>query len=155
MKVWNFNAESNPKEISKKLASALGSVDGLVFHLKHEKNNSITFKMRKRILYAWYLIFQNSIIVNGKLLKSDTENKTRVEISFTQHFLMTFLIIANIIAGFGFLIAIASGIGNSPAFFIIAIIPLVLGIVLWIDLQKRFDRKVQEYKTLISEVLAF
>lgn len=55
MKAWNFKVKSNPQEISKKLDSALGSVDGLVFNMNHDKNDSVTFKVRKRILYAYQI----------------------------------------------------------------------------------------------------
>ncbi len=155
MEPWNFKVKSNPKQISKKLQSALESVSGMVFDMSHEKNNSITFKVRKRILYAWYMIFQNYVIVNGKLSKTDTENETNVEISFTQHFLMTMIIFTTIFSGLGFLILIISETSSGAYMYIIGGILLLLGIVLWFDVQKRFDRKAQEYKTLISEILAF
>lgn len=155
MKAWNFKVKSNPKAISKKLESALGSVDGFVFKMDYDKNDSITFKARKRVLYAWYMIYLNYVIVNGKLLKTDTENETNVKISFNQHFLMTLIIFTNIFVGLGFLIIIISGMSSSTSMYITGGILLVLGIVLWLELQKRFDRKAQEYKTLISEVLEF
>ncbi|MBC9796301.1 DUF423 domain-containing protein [Sinomicrobium weinanense] len=155
MKAWNLKVKSNPKEISKKLESALGSVNGFVFNMNDDKNDSVTFKVRKRVLYAWYMIYLNYIIVNGKISKTDTENETNVEISFTQHFLMTLIIFTNMLFGLGFLIMTISGISNSVAMYITGGILLAIGIVLWIELKKRSDRKVQEYKTLISEILEF
>ena len=92
MKVWNFYVQSNPKEISKKLESALRPVDGFVLQINHDKNNSVTFKLRKRILYIWYILFQNMTLVNGKLSKSATDNKTAVEISFNQPFLVKLIL---------------------------------------------------------------
>ncbi len=154
MKAWNFKLKSNPKEISEKLEAALGSVNGFVFNMHHDKNNSVTFKMRKRILYAWYMVFHNWTIVSGKLLKTDTENKTNVEISFTQHFLITLIIFTHMFLGLGFLIAIISGISSSASMYIVAGILLAVGILLWIAIQQKFEKDIQNYKTLISEILA-
>jgi len=153
MKEWNFKVKSNPKEISAKLESALGPTNGFVFNTDNDRNNSITFKIRKRILYTWYLIYSNNVIVNGKLSKTATENETNVEISFTQHFLMILVVITNIILGLGFLITIISGISSETSIYIIGGILLIFGIGIWIVIKKRFDRKAQEYKALISGVL--
>lgn len=150
MKAWNFKVKSNPQEIIKKLKSALGSVDGFVFNMDHDKNDSVTFKIRKRVLYAYQFILFNQIIVNGKILKTGTENKTDVEISFTQHFLTTLYV--SMYCGFG-LFAIILGISRSATMFIVGGILLVVGIALWIDVQKRFERNVQKYRTLISEIV--
>lgn len=155
MKAWNFKVKSNPQKISEKLESALGSVNGFVFNMDHDKNDSVTFKVRKRVLYAWYMIFLNYIIVKGKLSKTDTENETEVEISFTQHFLMTLIIFTYMFGGLGFLIMILLGISSSASMYVIGGILLVIGIILWFEVSKRFDRKVQEYKTMISEILVF
>ncbi|MCG2461618.1 DUF423 domain-containing protein [Flavobacteriaceae bacterium F89] len=154
MKKWNFKVKSNPKKISKDLESALGTVDGLVFVLNHDKNNSITFKVRKRILYAWYLLYLNSIVVNGKLSKISTENETDVEISFNQHFLWKLVIFTDMSLGLGFLIALISGKNSSPSMYLSATIILAVGIILWIRVQKKYDKNIQEYKSLISEILA-
>lgn len=154
MKKWNFKVKSNPNEISKKLQSSLASVDGFVFNMARDKDNSVTFKVRKRILYAWYMIFQNWTIVNGKLLKTSDENKTNVEISFTQHFLIIMIIFTHILLGLGWLIAIISGISSGASMHIVGGILLASGIVLWITIQKKFERDIQKYKTLISEILA-
>lgn len=37
--------------------------------------------------------------------------------------------------------------------FILGGILLILGIALWIGVQKKFEKDVQKYKTLISEIL--
>jgi Flp pilus assembly protein TadB len=154
MKKWNFKVESSPKEISKNIESALESVNGLVFNMNHDKNNSITFKMRKRILYAWYLFYLNSIVVNGKLSKTDIEKETDVEISFNQHFLWKLVIFTHMSVGLGFLIAVISGKISGASMYIIATTILAVGVILWIRVQKKYERNIQEYKTMISEILA-
>lgn len=154
MKTWKFKVKSNPNETSEKLKSALKSVDGFVFNINRDNNNSVTFKVRKRILYAWYMVFQNWTIVNGKLLKVDTEDKTDVEISFDQHFLIKLIVSIHPLLGLGLLVAIISGINSSAYMYIIGGILLALGIILWIGVQKKFEKDTQKYKTLISQILA-
>ncbi len=153
MKKWNFKVKSNVQEIIKKLDSTLGSVDGFVFNIDNGKNDSVTFKVHKRGLYAFYLMFVNKIIVNGKILKSDTENETNIEISFTQYFLWKLIIFTHMFLGLGFLIVIISGISSSAFMYIPGGILLAIGIVLSIAVQKKFEKDIQEYKTLISEIL--
>ena len=153
MKAWNFKVKSNPQEIIKKLDSTLGSVDGFVFNIDNGKNDSVTFKVHKRGLYAFYLMFVNKIIVNGKILKTDTENETNIEIFFTQYFLWKLIIFTHMFLGLGFLIVIISGIGNNAFMYIPGGILLAIGIVLSIAVQKKFEKDIQEYKTLISEIL--
>ena len=153
MKAWNFKVKSNPKEISKNIESALGSVNGFVFNINYDKNNSITFKMRKRILYAWYLFFLNSIVINGKLSKTDIENETDVEISFNQHFLWKLVIFTDILVGLAILITVISGENNNASMYLIGTIILAVGVILWIRVQKKYERNIQEYKTMISDIL--
>jgi len=152
MKKWNFKVKSNVQEIIKKLESTLG-VDGFVFNIDNDKNDSVTFKVRKRGLYAFYLMFINKIIVNGKILKTDTENETNIEISFTQYFLWKLVIFTHMFLGLGFLIAILLGISSNVYMFIPGGILLAVGIVSWIAVQKKFEKDIQEYKTLISDIL--
>ena len=153
MKTWNFQTENNPTDISKKLESKLGLDNGFVFSVDNDKKNSVTFKIRKRILYGWYWAYQNWTIINGKLLKIDTEDKTNVEISFNQHFLIRLIMFTHIFLGLGLLIAIISGISNSNSLYIFGGIILVLGVFLWVALQRKFEKDTQKYKTLISEIL--
>jgi len=153
MKKWNFKVKSNIQEITKKLDTTLGSADGFVFNMDNSKNDSVTFKVRKRSLYAYYLVFINKIIVNGKILKTDTENETNIEISFTQYFLWKLVIFSHMFLGLGFLIAIFSGISSSTSLYIFGGILLAVGIVLWIAVQQKFENDIQEYKTLISGIL--
>ena len=154
MKKWNFKVKSNIQEIIKKLDATFGSADGFVFNIDKGKNDSVAFKVRKRGLYAFYLMFINKIIVNGKISKTDTENETNIEISFTQYFLWKLVIYTHVFLGFGFLIVLISGINSSAYMLIPAGIFLVVGIVLWFAVQKKFEKDIQEYKTLISEILA-
>ncbi len=153
MKKWSFKVKNNVQEIINKLDATLGSIDGFVFNIDTSKNDSVTFKVRKRGLYAFYLVFINKIIVNGKILRTDTENETSIDISFTQYFLWKLVIFANMFVAFGFLIAIISGISRSTSMYIAGGILVAIGIVLWIAVQKKFEKDIQEYKILISEIL--
>jgi hypothetical protein len=154
MKEWNFKVKSNIQEIIKKLDATLGSADGFDFSRDKGENDSITFKVRKRGLYAFYLMFINKIIVNGKLLKAGSENETNIEISFSQYFLWKLVVYTHVFLGLGFLIILISGIISSAYMLIPAGIFLAVGIILWFAVQKKFAKDIQEYKTLISEILA-
>ncbi len=153
MKKWKLTIKSNPQDISNNLESAFKSVDGLAFNLNPGNKDSIKFEMRKRILYAWYLPYVNSIIVNGKLSKTDNNNGTEVEILFHQHFLWKFLISIHIVLGMGFLIAMILEKSSNTYTYLFGAIILALGILLWVKMQKKYERNIQEYKTLISETL--
>lgn len=152
MKKWNLKVKCNPQDIRNNLESAFKSVDGLAFNINPGKKDSIRFEMRKRILYAWYLPYVNSIIVNGKLSKTDN-NGTDVEILFHQHFLWKLLIFIHIVLGMGFLIAMILEKSSSAYTYLFGAIILALGIYLWVKVQKKYERNIQEYKTLISETL--
>ena len=152
MEKWNFKIKSNVQEIIKKLDSSL-NVEGFVFNIDNDKNDSVTFKVRKRGLYAFTMMFTNKIIVNGNILKTDIENETNLEISFTQYFLMKLIIFFYLVLGLVYLIAITSGISSSASMYILGGILLAVGIVLSIAVQKKFEKDIQEYKTLISEIL--
>lgn len=150
MKAWKFKVKSNSQGIIKKLDSALGSADGFVFNTDQVKNDTITFKLRQRVLYAYQMILRNKIIVNGKIINTDTENETDVEISFTQHFLISLYVSIFWCSG---LLAIILGLIISATMFILGGILLGVGIALWFYVQKRFESNMQKYKTLISEIL--
>lgn len=153
MKKWNFKVKNSPKENGQKLESALGPANGLVFNLGHDKNNSVTFKIRKRVLYAWYWMFQNWTTVSGKLLDMNTGNKTNVEISFNQHLLIRLIVFTNMFLGLALLVAIITGISKGTYMYVFGGILLAIGIVLWIALQKKFEKDIQNYKILISKIL--
>jgi hypothetical protein len=152
MRAWRFKLKSSPKEISESLEFELKSIGGFVFDMNLEKNNSVTFKVRKRILYAWYMAFQNWTVVKGELLKNDTENKTNVEITFNQHFFIKLIVFTHIILVLGFLIALLSGTNLNATIYIIGGTVLAVGIVLWIALQRKFDKDIQNYKSLFTDI---
>ncbi len=152
MKTWNFKVKRNPQEILKKLDSALVSVDGMVFNTHNNENDSIAFKLRKRVQNGYSAIEDNQIIVKGKISKTDIENETDVKISFSQHFLRILYISIYLIFG---LLAIILGISSSAFIFIIAGFLLAVGIAIWIDVQKKSEKDIQKYKLLISEILEF
>lgn len=152
MKAWNFKAKSNIQEIVKKLNSAFGLDGRFVFKMGHDKNDSVTFKVRKRILYSSPLIIlNNNIIVNGRILKTDTEKETDVRISFTQHILSPSYVFIHF--GFALCLIILGIVSSAIVYILIAGILLAIGIVLWFDAQKKTKGNIQQYKTLISEVL--
>ena len=151
MKVWNFKVKSESQEIIKKLNAAFSSNNGFVFDVENDDNNSVTFKVRKRILNAFQTILRNHIIANGKMTHTDTENETDVEITFNQHFLNILEIYIFLILG---LLAIIFGIINNNATgYIFGSIFLVVEIPFLIFVQKQFARNIQEYKTLFTEIL--
>jgi Flp pilus assembly protein TadB len=100
------------------------------------------------------LFYLNSIVVNGKLSKTDIEKETDVEISFNQHFLWKLVIFTHMSVGLVFLIAVISGKISGASMYIIATTILAVGVILWIRVQKKYERNIQEYKTMISEILA-
>jgi hypothetical protein len=153
MKKWNFKVKSNVQEIIKKLDSSL-NVEGFVFNIDNDKKDSVTFKVRKRGLYAFTMMFTNKIIVNGNILKTNIENETNIEISFTQYFLMKLIMFFYLVLGLGYLIAITSGIRSSTFMYMPLLILLVVGIAIWIAVKKKFKKDIQEYKALISDILS-
>lgn len=153
MKRWNFNVKSNSNEITDKLESAI--IDRFVLKINRDNNTLVTFNLRKRIQYIWYMYFHNWTIVNGKLLKTDTSDKTNIEISFTQHWFILLIIYSQMLLGLGFIIAITLGFSGSNSLYIPGGILLALGVVFWIIIQMKFKKDIQEYKTLIAEILEF
>lgn len=153
MKKWNFKVKDNLQEIIKKLESTFGSTDGFVFNLDTDQNDSVRFEVQRRGLYLFQIMFINKIIVKGKILKTDTENETNIEISFTQNILTKLIIYTHTFLGLGFLITIILRNSNSASIYILGGILLVVGIVLLIAVQKKFEKNIQEYKILISQIL--
>ncbi len=153
MKNWNLKIKNDPQVVSDNLESAFKSVDGLLFDINRGERNSINFKMRKRILYAWYLPYVNSIIVNGKLSSTDNKNGTDIEILFKQHFLWKLLIFIHIVLGLGFLTGLILNKSSNAFSYVFGAIILGLGIFLWVKVQKKYEKNIQEYKTLISKTL--
>jgi len=58
------------------------------------------------------------------------------------------------VGGISFLIAVISGKISGASMYIIATTILAVGVILWIRVQKKYERNIQEYKTMISEILA-
>ncbi|WP_423127133.1 hypothetical protein [Gaoshiqia sp. Z1-71] len=152
MKAWSFEVKSNPKEISQKLESTFKDVNGFALNLNRDKNDFVTFKIHKRALELFQIYLLNNIIVNGKIIKTNVENETKVEISFAQHLMMKLTMFVNILFGIG-LIALLIMKSNISYIFILGGILLIIGILIWLDMKKRFNRNVQDYKNLISEML--
>lgn len=152
MKAWRFKLKRSPLEISEKLESELKSIGGFVINMNHENKKSVTFKIRKRILYIWYMAFQNWTVVKGELFNNGAENETNVKITFDQHFFIRLIIFTHIILVFGFLIAIILGIKVNAYMYIIVGILLALGVVLWFAIQRKFEKDIQKYKSLITKI---
>ncbi|UKM63720.1 DUF423 domain-containing protein [Flavobacteriaceae bacterium GSB9] len=152
MKKWHFKTKNSPKTIGQSMENALNSVNGLVFNMKKGENDSVMFNFRKRILYPWYLFFLNSLVVRGKLTKSETDYETHVEISFKQHFLWVLVIFTNMIVGLAVLIAVISEKNSSTYVYLIGGLIITIGIILWIRIQKKYVANIQEYKDLISKI---
>lgn len=150
MKNWNLKIQNSPQEIIEKLKSAFASAGGFIFNVDEE---SALFNIRKPVKYPDQILHRNRIIVNGSLLNGTTENKTDVEISFVQDFYMKMTVISIIIFG-GILIALLSRISSAAAMYLLGGLVLVIGLVLWLALQKKLKKDTEQYKTLISEILA-
>jgi hypothetical protein len=152
MKAWRFKLKRSPLEISEKLESELKSIGGFVFNMNHENKKSVTFKIRKRILYPWYMAFQNWTVVKGELFNNGKEFETNVKITFNQHFLIRLIIFTHIILVFGSLMAIILGIKVNASMYILMGILLALGAILWFAIQRKFEKDIQKYKSLITEM---
>ncbi len=152
MKAWNFKAKNNPKEISKILESSFKEVNGFAFNLNRNKNDSAQFKIRKRALETFQIGLRNNIIVNGKIEKTNLENETNLEITFNQHILMKLRLFVNLLFGIGF-IALLIVKSSSVYAYVVGGILLMIGILFWLDTNKRFERNVQDYKKLIAGML--
>lgn len=151
MKKWNFKAQSNPQTILKKLEDALGPANGFIFHIDSNKNDSVAFKVRKRVLYASQIVLHNKIIVNGNMLKTDADNGTNVEINFNQHFLIALHI--SIWLGAAIILTIAGVISKASLMYVLGGLSLIIAFAIWIDVRKKFQKNIQKYKTLISGIL--
>lgn len=105
------------------------------------------------MLLAFEIMARNNIIVKGNILKSGSSNQADVEITFTHHTLSKLLIFVHLILGLGFLAALIMETNSSPYMLLAGGILISLGFLLWLHLQKIFEKNVQEYKALLSNVL--
>jgi len=153
METWNFVTENTQGDICKNLNSSLSSMDGFVFNIENGHGNSVLFKIRKRLRYAWYIIYHNNVIVNGRLYSTDTKNVTKVEITFKQHFLWKLVIFTHLILGIGFIIALISSNNTNVLIYIFAAVLIGIGIILWFVLRKKHHKNVVEYKDLIYQII--
>ncbi|MGJ8660297.1 MAG: DUF423 domain-containing protein [Cellulophaga fucicola] len=153
MKNWNFKMKTSPKEAAQKLEAELGSIKNFDFQVNRTSNNSFTFKMRKRILFAWGIIFHNHISVKGDLSPNIEEKQTDVNISFDRHLLTKAVILTYLFIGICWTVLLLSGANNSFYMYLVGGIALVVGIILWLYEKRVFDKKVEEYRTMISSIL--
>lgn len=151
MKKWKFKVKGNAEENIKKLNSALQSYDGFNFKIDNDKYDTAIFSFRKPIKYPDQILHRNRIIVNGKMLRTDTENETDVEITFAHHFFMTLTVLSIILLGL-VLILIIPTISDGVSMYLFEGIVFGLGIVLWIAAKKKFERDIEKYKLLISKI---
>lgn len=151
MEYWSFKIKKRPKEIIEKLESELNSIGGFVLN----KKNPTAFSFRKRILYVWYMAFQNWTIVNGKLMNDNVENYTNVEISFNQHFLIRLIIYIHIIFGLGLVFGLFLTTKNESSIYIFGGLIIALGIILWFAANRKFKKDTKKYKTMITKSLEF
>ena len=151
MKRWNFKTQNNPQTILKKMEAALGPTNGFVFDIDANKKDSVVFNLRKRVLHISQVILNNSIIVNGNMLKTDMDNETNVEISFNQHFVLKLHI--SIWLGAAICLIIAGILSNYSLMYALGGASLLIAFAIRIDSRKKFQSNIQEYKTLITGIL--
>lgn len=148
MKKWNFTTKQKPEDAIEKLEFEIASMKGFTITIDKNSKDSIGFSFRKRILDGERILHYNSVIVNGRIAKTDIENISSVNISFKENLLaaMTKFIIFGLT-----IIAIIASIINTSSMLIPGIILIALVISLWLWMNKKFDKYVQDYKSLISE----
>lgn len=151
MKNWTYKVESSSQDVIKKLESALVTNGGFDFPVD---SDSTSFEIRKPVRYPDQILHRNRLIIQGKISNSDTENKkeTDVELSFAQDFYMKMTVFSMFVLG-GILIVLISTAMNGATMYLLCGIVIVVGIVLWMALQKKLERDTQQYKTLISDIL--
>lgn len=155
MKRWNFQVNNSPEEISDKLKSSFGRTQRFAFSIKSDEHPRVKFSLRKRVLLAFEILTQNNLIAVGKIFRTNPGKKTDVEINFRLHPLSKLVLYTHIVLGLGLLAGMIFEKYNDPYTPLIGGTFLAIGILFWLHLQKVFKKHVQEYKTLISEILEF
>lgn len=150
MKKWSFISKQKPEQAIENLKSAIQLINGISFSIERKNKDSIGFSFRKRILDGEKILHINSVIVKGTLSKTDKENESSAQFIFKEHPLVTFT--NYIIYGLPIL-GIIAGIIKNPMLFIPAGIILVLIILIWVWMNSKFKKYVEEYKSLISDSL--
>ncbi len=152
LKKWNFKVKNSSQDLIQKLNAAFESASGFAFNLKEDKSDSVVFKLRKRIQYSDQILHRNRITVNGKLFKTDSDNETNVEVSFTQQYVMVMTVLS--IAIFGLiLLAFISKMSSGGPMFALGVMLIGVGVVMWLALKKKLENDILKYKKLISDIL--
>ena len=151
MKRWNFKTQNNPETVLKKMEATLGATNGFVFDIDSNNKDSVVFNLRKRVLHISQIILNNSIIVNGNILKTDVDNETNIEINFNQHLVLKLYI--SIWLGAGICLIIAGILSSYSLMYALGGASLLIACAIWIDSRKKFQSNIQEYKTLMTGIL--
>lgn len=149
MEHWNLKINKSPDEVIQRLESELHAIGGFVF----DKKNSSAFSFRKRVLYAWYLAFQNWTTVDGILSTAKNDTTTNVKISFQQHFLIRLIIATHLVLGLGLILGLFMSTNNGFSSYILGGLVIALGIIIWIATNRKFKKDAKKYKALISEII--
>lgn len=152
MKAWRFKVKSSPKEISEQLKSELQSIGGFVLNMDRANTQAVNFKIRKRFLYIWFMAFQNWTVVKGEMLNNAAENETEINIRFNQHFFIQLVIFTHVILVGGLLAVIISEIDVHNTLYVLLGLLIISGIVLGFAIQRKFEKDIQKYKSLMSEI---
>lgn len=152
MENWNFDTKYKPKAIIEKLRKEFNPTREFLFE-EMNYNNEISFKVRKRIMYGWYMAFHNWTIANGTISQDESSAKTNVSIVFKQHFFIWLIVATHSFLGIALLVAVFSSAINEISTYLIGSVIICLGIVLWIVVHKKFKKDVGTYKGLINSIL--
>ena len=154
MEKWSFKVRNSPKGISEKLYSSFGELKNVVLDVNHEEKSG-EFKVRRRMFFMYGISDTTNIIINGKTLKTPTDNETNIEISFTQSLIGKLLVYGHIVLGLGFIIGLILKSDINSYIFTAGGIVLTIAAVLGLHkmAQDNFNKHVKEYKTLFSRIL--
>ena len=150
MKDLSFKINKEPQQIIEQLKSEISKSGTFTLNIKEEKNEILSFNLRKRIQFGEQILHRNLVIVKGGISRIDKENCSEVDISFKQNPLV--IISKIILFGLG-LISILTGFLSSTSFIIPGIILLAIGFILWFSLNKSFKDNSEKYRVLLSELL--
>lgn len=153
MKTWDFQINKGISETNHLIQSSFGLTKTFVYDNKYKNEDSVKFMVRKRILYPWYLFFDNSLILNGTLSKSGKENATDISISFNQHFLLNLVVFTDAVIGLAILISALQWGGNRFTMVITGAIFVIVSILLLLRIKKKYDHDIKQYQNLFSGIL--
>lgn len=141
--------QSSPQAIITKIESALTAAGGFVVDVNAE---SASFNIRKPVRYPDQILHRNRMIVNGKIRHQSTENVSDVEISFSQDFYMKMTVFSMVVFA-GILIALISKASSGAIMYLLGALVLIVGVVMWMALQKKLEKDALRYKELVGEIL--